>query len=94
MISEGIVPEAFHSLLESRAGLHGTRYGAGKSGEAWVREYWEKKNAGETNILWLPTRSNQFSCYLGSDKTGISVIDWFGPARNPDPATNCPLAEK
>ena len=27
---------------------------AGKSWEAWVRKYWEKKNAGETNIALAP----------------------------------------
>jgi len=27
---------------------------AGKSWEAWVKKYWEKKNAGETNIELTP----------------------------------------
>ncbi len=29
---------------------------AGKSWEAWVRRYWEKKNAGETNIELKPEK--------------------------------------
>lgn len=29
---------------------------AGKSWEAWVKKYWEKKQAGETNIELVPER--------------------------------------
>jgi hypothetical protein len=34
--------------------LDGRDPAAGKSWEAWVRKYWEKKAAGETNIALHP----------------------------------------
>jgi len=48
--------EKLSILYSDIAGLAftGRDTAAGKSWEAWVRKYWEKKNAGEKNIALAP----------------------------------------
>jgi hypothetical protein len=42
------------ALAQCSHRLHRTRHVAGKSYEAWVRKYWEKREKGEKNISIEP----------------------------------------
>lgn len=55
-----VIPKAsFEKLSIAYSDIAGLAFtgrdtAAGKSWEAWVRKYWEKKNAGEKNIALAP----------------------------------------